>query len=222
MATPYDQAIGPTQGGGFNPQAGGGFGQEQMMALLMKLLAPQPQATSGGTDMGSLLAQLRNDPVGDRNRNYAAGTDNAANPFANGFFQNSAADMTPEARLASQGRSAANQWGQLGQLPGVDAGKLTALMGQMTPTPGPAATPDAMTSDPYFQRRMDRMFGERTDLPKPAFDMTPDYLQPYLAAPTLRKGNVAGDGQQQYKRSSVPSRRPGMLGSPKSGFRFGM
>lgn len=218
MATPYDQAIGPTQGGGFNPQAGGGFGQEQMMALLMKLLAPQPQATSGGADMGSLLAQLRNDPVGDRNRNYAAGTDNAANPFANGFFQNSAADMTPEARLASQGRSAANQWGQLGQLPGVDAGKLSALMGHMTPTPGPMATPDAMTSDPYFQRRMDRMFGERTDLPAPAFDR-------YNAPLTLPKGAVAGDGQQVFRRANQQpfgKPKPGMMGSPKSGFRFGM
>ncbi len=46
------------------------------------------------------------------------------------FGQNSASKLSPEARLASQGASAMNQWGQLGQVDGVDAGKLQGLMGQ--------------------------------------------------------------------------------------------
>ncbi len=40
------------------------------------------------------------------------------------MFPQGASSLTPEARLASQGPSAMNQWGQLGQVTGVDAGKL--------------------------------------------------------------------------------------------------
>ena len=50
-----------------------------------------------------------------------------ANPFDTGFFQNSASQMTPEARLASQGPSAMNQWGAQGGVQGVDPTELARL-----------------------------------------------------------------------------------------------
>ena len=51
-------------------------------------------------------------------------------PFDTGFFKSSAAQLTPEARLASQGNNAMNQWAQLGQVDGVDPQKLRGLNAQ--------------------------------------------------------------------------------------------
>ena len=122
--------------------------------------------------------------------------------------------------MATQGRSAMNQWAQLGGVPGVDANVLSALMAQQTSLPGPQATPNAETSDPYFQRRMQRMgvapeiFGERMDLP---MDLQGQYQSPL----TLGPGMVAGDENTQYRRKKPMKANFSAGGSPLSGFKIG-
>lgn len=81
---------------------------------------------SGYNPMGEAQADLlrlqglRHNPQGDANLGYVPGIDSQSNPFSNGFFNSQASQMTQEARLASQGPNAMNQWGQLGQVQGVD------------------------------------------------------------------------------------------------------
>lgn len=57
----------------------------------------------------------------------SGGTLNKGNAFDNGFFVNSAANLTPEARIASQGNSAENQWAQAGAVTGVNPTELNRL-----------------------------------------------------------------------------------------------
>lgn len=177
-----------------------------LLALLAKALAPQPQQ-----DLSGLLAQLRNDPQGDANKGYIPGVSNASSPFSNGFFNDSAASMSPEGRMATQGRSAMNQWAQQGAVPGVDASALQSLMGQMTPLPGPQATPSESFSDPFFMRRkgigpysadnqFDGMFQQGPGMrANPKTGETP---YGFLGQSELPPGIVAGDGTTNYKRSN--------------------
>lgn len=114
------------------------------------------QAPAPPIDFASLFSSMRNDPVGDANKSYIPGAvDSPTNPFTNGFFgANSASTLSPEAGMATQGRSGMNQWAQLGGVPGVDPAKLQNIMGQMTPIPQPGALPNSEASDPFFNRRM--------------------------------------------------------------------
>lgn len=169
-----------------------GAAQDPMMMLLQRLMQPQPTPQASGPDLGALLAQLRNDPQADQNKAYMPGVQNAANPFDNGFFNQSAASLSPEARQATQGNSAMTQWASRGAVPGVDPGILQSLMATMTPIPGPMATPQETFSDPFFMRRME--------------------LGPYQGSmfDGLMQGNPA-----------VSKKKKGPLGSPQPGFNFG-
>lgn len=159
------------------------------------------------------------------------------------FGDNAASAMTPEARMASQGRSATNQWAQLGGVPNVDPTKLQALMTQRTPTPGVAPIDSVdQFSDPKFLPRINQQFGftPRTDLPGTptraipgGFEgmINPQAKNPFSDANTfsvsskvsLPKGVVAGDGTTNYTRSK-PKRKGSSFGmqptSPKPGFSF--
>lgn len=198
---------------GFN--FGGGVGAtspaSNPWAGLGALFAPQQQ--SPGIDFAKLFGAMRNDPVHDQNSAYNAGVSGPANPFSNGFFNDTAASMSPEARVASQGRSATNQWAQLGGVPGVDPEKLKNIMGGMTPTSGPQATPQETFSDPFFMRKQklgpytpDNTIGNPT--PIPANGMTP-FGPVGPDASLLPPGTIAGDGTTNYKRS--PQLDPAML-----------
>lgn len=103
------------------------------------------------------LGALRHDPQGDANRSYVPGQGGPGSPWSGPLqFNNQASQMSPEARMATQGGSAANQWAQLGGDPGVSAFDLTAMMRHMTPIPGSnsSAIPSVdQFSDPSFIRR---------------------------------------------------------------------
>jgi hypothetical protein len=106
----------------------------ELLQLLQRLLAggggaaPQPTATPNILD---IIKATEPDPVAAANRaasmpSYMPGSQS---PFATGFFnpENRASSMSPEARLASQGNNAVNQWAQLGGNPGVDPFELARL-----------------------------------------------------------------------------------------------
>lgn len=132
-------------------------------------------AAHSGIDIPRLLTALRHDPQGDANKGYVPGVDNQSNPFSNGFFKNSAAQLSPEARQASQGNSAMTQWGLLGQVPGLDAGKLAAATPVQAQAP---ATPSVnQFSDPYFLAHLQKMFA-------PQQQMTPGVSLTGLEQPT--------------------------------------
>ncbi len=257
MASPFDPQSftlgGQQQQNQPVPMPGGADGgmNPQMMQMLMQMLAPQQQQMPQGPDFGSLLTQMRNDPQGDRNKSYIPGEMNGSNPFSNGFFNFGAKDMTPEARMATQGRSAMNQWAQKGQVPGVDAGGLQSLMGQMTPLPGSTySSPEQMVfSDPKFLPRIQQQFfGEPFKLLKPTRNIAGGGLEgmidpnlpedqrfkdanqfTVMPGTSLKPGQVAGDGQMAYmrpqdaanKQAAMAKKKKKALGSPLSGFKFG-
>ncbi len=156
-----------------------------MTALIAALTGTRNSAPT--QNFGDLFRAARNDPQYDQNRSYVPGGTGASSPFTNGFFNSGAQQMSPEARAASQGRSATTQWAQLGGVPGVDPTKLNDLMGQMTPTPGPAATPQAMTSDPFFNRAFPQMWPEAMQgnfqFPMPQPNAAPGTKKPLPANP---------------------------------------
>lgn len=105
----------------------------ELLQLLQTLLsggsARQPQQPQ--TNILDILRATDPDPVGTNNRlaglpSYAPGSQS---PFATGFFnpENRATSLTPEARLASQGNNAMNQWAQLGGVSGVDPSALATM-----------------------------------------------------------------------------------------------
>lgn len=214
-ASPTQAPAGPV------PPAGG---NNDFLAALMKMLQQQPQQQQAPVDFASLFSSVRNDPQGDANRAYVPGaTSGAGSPFTNGFFNNSAADLSPEARAATQGRSASTQWAQMGQNSNVDPAKLAGLFSQMTPIPHPYESTEASpVSDPYFAGRMEHMFGPGFQVPQA---QTPEVRRatpvgpggPYNANtnPQLPPEAVAGDGTTSYRR-----KKPGMAGSPQPGFNF--
>lgn len=139
---------------GFEFHGGGSPAAPNPWSMLM-----QPQAQNSGIDFNALFTAMRHNPQGDHNVGYIPGVNNEHSPFANGFFQNGAAQMSPEAQMATQGRSATNQWAQLGQVPGVDPTKLQNVMGQMTPLPQQAQPEASTVSDPYFHLNLLRALG---------------------------------------------------------------
>lgn len=183
------------------------FSDPNFLTLMTKMLGGQQQQAPTGPDLGALLAQIRNDPQGDANRGYVAGHDGAGNPFSNGFFNDTAAQMSPEARMATQGRSAKNQWAQLGQNPGVEASGLTALMGKMTPIPsGPPPEQLDQYADPFAAARIDHI---RHPVPfqmpgqpevRRATPVGPGGVYGQNNSVTLPPGTVAGDGTTNYRR----------------------
>lgn len=181
--------------------------QQQMQAApamqfppwLQAMFAPQAQAPAIDWNAIGRIARPP-DVQGETNRSYIPGQGGAGSPWAGPLqFNNTAASMTPEAVAASQGRSATTQWGLLGGVPGVDPQKLQNIMGQMTPTPGPQATPQAMTSDPFFAAQHQQRWPEAYGQPfNPQAGLPPDLilqmiLNHYGAAPTLSGRNVIGD-----------------------------
>ena len=97
------------------PQGPGAQPQNPMQLLngfIGNMMVPQGHPQTPGFDLGGLLQQLHQvrDPQGFANTNYVPGVNNASNPFANGFFRNSAAQLTPQQLAASQGSTAMNQW----------------------------------------------------------------------------------------------------------------
>lgn len=101
---------------------------------------PAPAAPAGFDILG-LLKATDPDPVGTANRlsGLPSTAPGSQSPFTTGFFnpENSAASLTPEARLASQGNNAMNQWAQLGGMTGVDPTALAKM------NAGAAAVPNA-------------------------------------------------------------------------------
>lgn len=118
---PEVRAADPVYGGGINPNITGGGGDDQLAALLRGLMERwQPRETVQEKLAGYKFAQ---DPVGWTNKLRSL-------PFSEwgpgGAFANRP-QMSPEATLASQGNTAANQWAQLGAYQGIDPERLRQL-----------------------------------------------------------------------------------------------
>lgn len=195
------------------------FSDPNFLAFMEKMLGRQQQQAPAGPDLSALLSQIRNDPQGDANRAYVPGHEGPGNPFNNGFFNNSASNLTPEGRMATQGRSAQNQWAQLGQNGGVDPSTLTALMGKMTPIPsGPPLEPLDQYSDPFAAARIDHIrHPVPAQMPQPrevrrATPVGPGELYGQNNPVTLPPGTVAGDGTTNYRRVDQGSQ--GETGAP--------
>jgi len=110
-----------------------GFQQQQqdpMMAMLQQVMAGRSQQQP--FDITSLIREARNTPVQDANNAHDARL--AADPWAEGGLFANRPQLSPEARAASQGLNATNQWAMRGQVPGVDPQKLAGMM-PMAPTP---------------------------------------------------------------------------------------
>jgi len=142
--------------------------QDPWAAIMPMLLAAFQQKQYSPMDEAnadvSRLAALRNDPQGDRNRSYvpgaaAGGPDAAGNPFTNGFFNSSAAQLTPQQRMQSQGGNAMNQWADAsmfnGTLPPVQGAAEAAAMASPAPfqlDPSTVAMLGLMQPKPTMQR----------------------------------------------------------------------
>jgi len=117
-----------------NPPPEPGGQPDPLMAILGKLLAPQQsQGGGGGVDLAGLINTLHSaqDPVGYANKmsqlpSYMQGSQS---PFNTGFFKTGTSVLTPEARIASEGGSATNQYAQRGGVRGVDPDLMRRLMG---------------------------------------------------------------------------------------------
>lgn len=142
----------------------------------------QQQQTDPYQGMAALLREARNDPQRDHNKQWTmtgpgGGFDMAK---AAGFF---GPELSPTAKLASQGPSAVNQWAQIatgpatpmqgpvrpgedlgdfqeGAVPGIDTRQLSALMRQREQTLNPVGIPD--------QGRVTGVFGYESPLPQGA------------------------------------------------------
>lgn len=120
----------------------------ELLQIIQRLLGgggmqqPQPQQGGGILD---ILRATDPDPVGTANKlsQLPSTAPGSQNPFMSGFFnpENQAASMSPEARLASQGASATNQWAALGGMPGVVDPKVMNPFMQAKQTAGMAAPP---------------------------------------------------------------------------------
>lgn len=112
-------------------------------------------------------------------------TGNLSNPWdTEGLFHGGfGAQLSPEARQATQGNSAMTQWAGQGQVPSVDPTKLGALQGNMTPQPRNYGIESVdQFSDPFFIRRQQQnpyssMF-QGGGSPQPGFNMNPQQPQP--------------------------------------------
>lgn len=90
-----------------------------------QMQGPVPNAGNGtmqqtsGNSMVDLITALRNDPQADRNKMWTMTGPGGGFDMAKeaGFF---GPQVSPEAKLASQGASAVNQWAQLGQVPEIN------------------------------------------------------------------------------------------------------
>lgn len=135
---------------------------EFLKQLLTALFAPRQAAAPQGNSIQDIVRATDPDPVGTANKlsNLPSSAPGSLSPFATGFFnpENSAASMSPEARLASQGRSATNQWAALGANSAIDPAKLQQLnqakvaAGMNSGAPprndfGPVQGPDVTVSD---------------------------------------------------------------------------
>lgn len=165
-------------------------------------------------------------------------TGNPSNPWdAEGLFHGGmSAQLSPEARAATQGRSAMTQWAGLGQQPGVDPNKLSQLQSQMTPQPKNYGIESVdQFSDPFFKRRMQNgWLGSAAPLsvqsggnPNNGFNITPPAnLYNATQKTNLPKGAVMGDGTTNYFPAGQAPKRKGSSfnfmggGSPRPGFGF--
>lgn len=105
---------------------------DPMHVMIASLLAPRQNTQQNQIPWHELLSTITNktqysDPVGYANKmsqlpSYMPGSQS---PFNTGFF---GSQLTPEARLASQGPSATTQWALRGGVQGVDAGTLRGLL----------------------------------------------------------------------------------------------
>lgn len=175
-----------------------------LIQLMAQMFGPKPVTpTPAGLDIGSMLSQLRNDPQGDANHAYSPGVANAGNPLTNGFFNQSAVSLSPEARQATQGRSAMTQFAQMGQVPGVDPGSLNSLMSNMTPIPtGNQGEPTVdQFSDPFFNRRLQA----GGDLQAPDIGTMMQRLMPNPSVPSgpTRKAVPVGSGGAYGQNNAV-------------------
>lgn len=215
--------------------------QNPFAALIAALMSPQGGSNYNPMDEANAdvrrLQGLRNDPQHDRNMDYAPGLPGPSNPFSNGFFNFGAAQMSPEARMATQGGSAMNQWAQLGGVDGVDPGKLQGLMSHMTPTPHPYQSAESVDqfSDPFARRRLEQM---QNPTPRPV-PMPPrptgngslegmvnpgaknpfadnNFFSVNTNPPPLPSGVVASDGTTNYKRRTAAT----ASANPRPGFNF--
>lgn len=221
------------------PQGGSVPGTDSLTPLFQALA--QAMAQQGRLGQGRL--RLQGDQTFGRHLGTGGGevtpqnpTGNAANPWDSGglFHGGFAAQMSPEARAATQGRSAMTQWAGLGQQPGVDPSKLTGLQSQMTPIPKNYGIESVdQFSDPQFIRRQQQnpystMF---QGTPDPGKDYTNPQVrkaQPmnspapfgFNTNPQLPPGVVASDGKTNYTRKGSSFNFMGG-GSPRPGFGFG-
>lgn len=143
----------------------------------------------------------------------------AGDPFSNGFFNNTASQLSPEARIASQGNNAFNQWGREGELQGVDRRALDQA--------NTATWADHRNPAPY-----DPVAGAFGASPQP-FQISPQssalvhgYGTPPPSGPQMPNGFQGQPMPGQAKRKGVAFNFMGggasPMGSPRKGFSFGM
>lgn len=189
-------------------------------AAIMALMGQQGQQFSPMDHANADLARLRglrNDPQGDANLGYVPGQGGPGSPWAGPLqFNNQASQMSPEAQMATQGRTATNQWAQLGGVPSVDSGKLQGLMGQMTPTPWLHATEAETFADPKFIPKLNQKLFGQFQQPQPILNATG----------TPQPGEMGVSGSIQYPGQQQQQPRPpqpfAASANPRPGFGFNM
>lgn len=161
----------------------------------------------------------------------------ASNPFGGPLtFQNKASQLSPEAALASQGNNAMNQWGQVGQVAGVDAAKLQGLnqlagnMQGANPHPMPSAADGAMAASPGAYTPVQGAFAPPAPLMSPDGPMNgmseQQAMQGYLAQAqpgffTMRPQTPQLPQDQPPQQPRRPGFKAGATARPGSSFSFG-
>lgn len=124
-------------------------------------------------------------------------TGDARNPFGSGFFNSSAAQMSPEARLASQGNNAMNQWGQQGGLDGINQ---QALIEQNSLAGGQQRMNPMMPQD--------RAMTASAASPQPYKPNPEAFQQGWMPQPlTSPQGNAQSD-QANFQQNLMLARHP--------------
>lgn len=145
--TPPPVVAGPT------PAAPQSTGLDALFAAIAQSMAAQSRLGAGRLGLqnaqtfGRHLGAGGGEITADNPLGYAGGS-----PFSNGFFNQGAASLTPEARQATQGNTAMTQFARQGQVPGVDATKIPPVAPLPSSNPEP---PVDQYSDPFFNYRLE-------------------------------------------------------------------
>jgi hypothetical protein len=181
------------------------------MAAMLAAFAQMQQAQQAGA-----LAQQQNyftntDPLGATARSNSRPMGLTSGSEWSGMFgDNAASAMSPEARMASQGNSATNQWASMGQNPGVDPYVLQGLNQQV----GQQRAQNPMPTPNYA--------GAAANASPAPFQISPDSQD--MISRFNAFGSAAPRGQREV-RKGIAKRKGASFGmqatgNPRPGYRF--